>query len=207
MPIANKRAVKWFIRETNMKLSNTILALVAAVAAATFTPQAQATQITGLLNLHGTATFNSTHLGSATAVVSFSNVTSAGGNTGSFSSILDGTPIAMTMSTYTFNSSTATSMLLSVGGFTFDLQSSSVHFQDSTGLIVTGTGTIFGSGFTPTAGAWSFSVTNPSGRPHSTFAFQAGVEAMPTPDSGMTVALLGAGLIGLAVFRARYAKS
>ena len=30
---------------------------------------------------------------------------------------------------------------------------------------------------------------------------------MPTPDSGMTVALLGAGLIGLAAFRAKFAKS
>jgi hypothetical protein len=191
-----------------MKLSKTILAVAAAVAAAAFTPnQAQATQITGLLNLHGTATFNSTHLVSATAVVSFSGVTAAGGSTGSFASILDGTPIAMTLSTYTFNPSTATSMLLSVGGFTFDLQSSSVHFQDNFSLVVLGTGTISGNGFTPTAGAWSFSVTNPLGKPHSTFAFQAGVEAVPTPDSGMTVALLGAGLIGLAAFRAKFAKS
>jgi hypothetical protein len=191
-----------------MKLSKTILALVAAVAAAGLAPhQAQATQITGLLNLHGTATFNSTHLGSASAVVSFSGVTAAGGNTGNFASILDGTPIAMTLSTYTFNPSTATSMLLSVGGFTFDLQSSSVHFQDNTGLIVTGTGTIFGTGFSPTPGAWSFAVTNPGSKPHATFAFQAGVEAVPTPDSGMTVALLGAGLIGLAAFRAKFAKS
>ena len=191
-----------------MKLSKTVLAIVAAIAAVGFAPhQAQATQITGLLNLHGTATLDSTHLGSATAVVSFSNVTAAGGNTGNFASITDGTPIAMTMSTYFFNSTTPTSMLLSVGGFTFDLQSSSVHFQDNMGLIVSGTGTIFGNGFNPTPGAWSFSVTNPAGRPHTTFAFQAGVEAIPTPDSGMTVALLGAGLIGLAAFRARFAKS
>ena len=191
-----------------MKLSKTILMIVAAVAAVAFTPhQAQATQITGLLNLHGTATFDSTHLGSATSVVSFSNVTAAGGNTGNFMSILDGTPIAMTLSTYTFSPSTPTSMLLSVGGFTFDLQSSSVHSQDNFSLVVLGSGTISGNGFAPTAGAWSFSVTNPAGRPHATFAFQAGVEAMPTPDSGMTVALLGAGLIGLAVFRAKYARS
>jgi hypothetical protein len=194
-------------REYKMKLSKTVLALVVAIAAAGFSShQAQATQITGLLNLHGTATFDSTHLDLAHAVVSFSGVTAAGGNTGSFASILDGTPIAMTLSTYTFNPSTATSMLLSVGGFTFDLQSSSVHSQDNISLVVTGTGTIFGTGFTPTPGAWSFSVTNPAGRPHATFAFQAGVEAVPTPDSGMTVALLGAGLIGLAAFRAKFAK-
>jgi VPDSG-CTERM motif len=191
-----------------MKLSNTILALVAAIAAAAFTPhQAQAMQITGLLNLHGTATLDNTHLGSAAAVVQFSGVTSAGGNTGSFAGILDGTSVAMTSSKYFFNSSTSTSMFLSVGGFTFDLNTSSVHFQDNTGLIVTGTGTIMGNGFSPTPGAWSFSVTNPAGRPHATFAFQAGVEALPAPDSGMTVALLGLGLIGLAAFRAKYAKS
>ena len=118
MRIANICAVQMIYQGNNMKLSKTILTIVAAVAAVSFTPhQAQATQITGLLNLHGAATFNSTHLGSASAVVSFSGVTSAGGNTGGFASILDGTPIAMTLSTYTFNPSTATSMLLSVGGF------------------------------------------------------------------------------------------
>ena len=190
-----------------MKLSKTILAIVAAVAAAGFAcQQAQATQITGMLNIAGTATFNSTHLGKATSVTSFDNVTVGGGNTDAFSGILQGTSVAMA-SSYIFTPSMGTPMLWSVGGFTFDLQSSSVSFQNNSFLAITGSGTIFGPGFDPTPGLWAFTTQNAGGHPHATFTFSANTEAVPTPDGGMTVALLGAGLVGIAMFRAKFAKS
>jgi hypothetical protein len=189
-----------------MKLSKTLLALVAAVAATGFTPQeAKASQITGMLNISGTATFNSNHLGSATAVTTFTNVTVGGGNTGSFVGIAPGTSVTLA-SPYIFIPSTGTPALLSVGGFTFDLQSSTVVSQNNKFLLISGTGTIF-NGSDSTPGVWSFSTQNASGGKGSTFTFSANVAAVPTPDSGMTVALLGAGLLGIAAFRARFAKS
>jgi VPDSG-CTERM motif len=191
-----------------MKLSKTVLAIVAAVAAMGFAcQQAQATQITGMLNIAGTATFNTNSLGSATSVTAFNNVTVGGENTGAFTGIAAGTSVAMT-SPYIFNPSTGTPMLWSVGGFVFDLQSSQVDFQSNTFLAISGAGTIFGPGFDPTPGVWAFTSQNAGGHPHTTFTFSANVAAVPqVPDSGMTVALLGAGLVGLAAFRARFAKS
>jgi hypothetical protein len=208
MAIANYASVKiGLLGKQNMKLSKTLLALVAAVAAAGFTSQqAHATQISGMLNLHGTATFNTTSLGTAHSVTSFSNVTVDFGNTGAFAGISVGTPVMMT-SPYIFSPSSTTPVLWSVGGFTFDLQTSTVATQSNNFLNISGTGTIFGGGYDATPGVWSFTSTNSNGHPHTSFNFVANVTAVPTPDSGMTVALLGAGLIGIAAFRARFARS
>jgi hypothetical protein len=192
-----------------MKVSKTILALVAAIAAAGFTPhKAQATQITGQLNLHGQAKFTPNTLGGATSVTSFKNVTVDFGSTGAFSGISVGTSVAMS-SSYIFSPSSGTPTLWSVGGFTFDLQTSSVVMQNNNFLSISGTGTIFGPSFDPTPGVWTFQSTSSNGHPgpDGYFNFTASTSAVPTPDSGMTVALLGAGLIGLAAFRAKFAKS
>jgi hypothetical protein len=201
------RSLDGLLGKTNMKLFKTILAIVATAAVAGFASQeAQATQISGMLNIQGTATFNTTSLGSATSVVSFHNVSVGGQNSGAFTSIAEGTPVAMTMS-YIFSPSTSTPMLWSVGGFTFNLQTSHVEFQNNQFLAISGTGMILGNGYDPTPGVWAFTSQNAGGHPHATFTFSANVTATPTPDSGMTVALLGAGLIGLAAFRAKFARS
>lgn len=192
-----------------MKISKTILAIVAVVASAGFAcNQAQATKITGQLNLHGQAKFSPNSLGSATSVTSFKNVTVDFGSTDSFSSLAVGTSVAMA-SPYIFSPTTGTSTLWSVGGFTFDLQASTVVMRNSNFLSISGTGMIYGPGFDPTAGLWTFQSTSSNGRPgpDGYFNFTASTSAVPTPDSGMTMTLLGAGLIGLAAFRARFAKS
>ncbi len=180
--------------------------LLAIAAVCTFGfASAEAVPITGLLNISGTATFDKA-LRHATEVTSFDNVTAGGGNTGSFATISAGTPVMMA-SPYIFNPSTSTAALWSVGGFTFDLQTSTVTLQNSHFLTITGTGTIFGPpGFDPTPGVWAFSSQNASGRPHTTFTFSANTEAVGVPDGGMTMTLLGAGLLGLAVFRAKIVK-
>jgi hypothetical protein len=92
-----------------------------------------------------------------------------------------------------------------VNGFTFNLLSSTVVSRSATFLSVSGTGIITGPpGFDPTSGMWAFTSQNASGRPHDTFSFSANTEAVP--DGGMTLALLGAGLMGLAAFRAKFRK-
>jgi hypothetical protein len=188
-----------------MKLSKTILALAIACTLGFAGEQAKAVQINGLLNIGGTATFD-TSLATASAVVSFTNVIVGGGNTGDFLLVAPGTAVAMA-SPYVLNSGSAQPLLWSVGGFTFSLNTSTVDFQNSVGLLASGTGIIMGPGFDPTPGEWAFTTQAPGGMNHNTFTFSAGTVAVPAvPEGGMTVALLGAGLIGLVIFRAKFAK-
>jgi len=170
-----------------MKLIKTLMAgLTAMVVAAGFALSAHATPITGILNIAGTANFNTSSLlttGSAT----FTDVIVLGGNSGTFAGFAVGTPVVM--ASYTFDPSTITNGLWSVNGFTFNLLTSTVTDPP---------------GFDPTPGMWAFTSQNAGGRPHDTFSFSANTEAIP--DGGMTLALLGAGLMGLAVFRAKFGK-
>jgi hypothetical protein len=186
-----------------MKLSKTLLAIVAAVASLGLLSSAQAIPITGMLNIAGTADFDTNSLATAHSAT-FTNAHVEGGNTGSFAGLLFPTPVVM--ASYTFDPSTVTNGLWSVGGFTFNLTSSVVQLpRSTTSLTVLGTGIITGpAGFDATAGTWAFTSQNSSGQPHATFSFSANSAAVP--DGGMTLALLGAGLMGLAAFRAKFAK-
>ena len=187
-----------------MKLSKTLLAIVAAVASVGLLSSAQATPITGMLNIAGTANFNTSSLTTASSAT-FSDVLVLGGNTGDFASFAVGTPVVM--ASYTFDPSTITNGLWSVNGFTFNLLTSTVVSRSSEFLSVSGTGIITGpAGFDATPGVWAFSTQNAGGHPHDTFSFSANTVGGAVPDGGMTLALLGAGLMGLAAFRAKFGK-
>ena len=187
-----------------MKLSKTLLAMVAAVAGVGLLSSAQATPITGMLNIGGTATFNTSSLATATSAT-FADVLVLGGNTGTFAGFAVGTPVVM--ASYTFDPSTITNGLWSVNGFTFNLLTSTVVSRSATFLSVSGTGIITGPpGFDATPGVWAFTSQNAGGHPHNTFSFSANTEGGAVPDSGMTLALLGGGLMGLAAFRAKFGK-
>jgi len=187
-----------------MKLYKTLLAIAATAASVGLLSSAQATPITGMLNIGGTATFDTTSLATAHSAT-FSDAIVLGGNTGDFAGFAIGTPVVM--ASYTFDPSTITNGLWSVNGFTFNLLSSTVVTRSATFLSVSGTGIITGpAGFDATPGVWAFTSQNASGRPHSTFSFSANTEGAAVPDGGMTLGLLGAGLMGLAAFRAKFAK-
>ncbi len=186
-----------------MKLHKTLLAIIAAVASVGLLSSAQATPITGMLNIGGTATFDTTSLATAHSAT-FSDALVLGGNTGDFASFAVGTPVVM--ASYTFDPSTITNGLWSVNGFTFNLLSSTVEQRTATFLSVSGTGIITGpAGFDATPGMWAFTSQNAGGHPHSTFSFSANTVAA-APDGGMTIVLLGTGLMGLAAFRAKFGK-
>src|SRR6266480_1527229 len=186
-----------------MKLHKTLLKIIAAVVGVGLS-SAQATPITGMLNIGGTATFDTTSLATAHSAT-FSDALVLGGNTGDFASFAVGTPVVM--ASYTFDPSTITNGLWSVNGFTFNLLSSTVEQRTATFLSVSGTGIITGpAGFDATPGVWAFTSQNAGGHPHDTFSFSANTEGGAVPDSGMTLALLGTGLMGLAAFRAKFAK-
>jgi len=105
-------------------------------------------------------------------------------------------------SPYIFNPSTPSPALWSVAGFTFDLTATTFLQQSSHGILIEGSGIIMGNNFDPTPGFWSFSQQSGKG---TTLTFSATTSAVP--DGGMTMALLGAGLMGLAAFRAKFAKA
>ena len=95
------------------------------VIAGGFALSAQATPITGMLNIAGTAKFNTTSLATASSAT-FSDAIVLGGNSGDFAGFAVGTPVVM--ASYTFDPSTITNGLWSVNGFTFNLTSSTVVF-------------------------------------------------------------------------------
>lgn len=172
----------------------TILAVLAAglASSALFTQEAQAAKIVGAIGLDGAARFD-TRIFNATQVVEwrgtdigFANV---GYTTGDFSGIPLFTEAAMS-APWTFNPSTATPGLWSVGGFTFNLLSSTIRLQMPGFLLIEGTGIVSGNGFDPTPAFFEFSAVNVGGEFSSFSAFTIAL----APDGGSTVALLGMGL-------------
>jgi VPDSG-CTERM motif len=187
-------------------LSKTVLVILATglLSCALFSQQSQATSISGNVQFAGEVQFDTNSLASATRVVTwfdvfhnagFSSVTSA---TDDFAFITPGTSAAMAQP-WIFNPSTATPGLWSVGGFTFNLLSSTIVTQNAGALVITGTGTVSGNGFDPTAMDWSFTTQSSGGRTGTTFSFSA--NGVAVPDGGSAVALLGLALVGIEVLR------
>jgi VPDSG-CTERM motif len=185
-----------------MKLSKTILAALATgvLTCGLFSQPAQATAINGNIQFAGEVKFNTTSLATAHSVVTwydvfhnagFSSVTSG---TADFAGIASGTQATMGQP-WAFNPSTPTASLWSVGGFTFDLLSSTIVTQNASTLVIEGTGIVSGNGFDPTAMDWMFTTQSSGGRPRTTFSFSANGAAVP--DGGSAVALLGLALTGL----------
>jgi hypothetical protein len=184
--------------------TKTILAVlgIAFISCALFSQQAQAVSITGNINFAGSVQFD-TNFANATRVVTwfdilgnpgFSSV--ALGGTGDFAGIAPGTQAAMAQP-WIFDPSTFTDNLWSVGGFTFDLLSSTVVTHNAQFLIISGTGIVSGNGFDDTNMEWSFTTQNMGG---SIFSFSATGSA-GVPDGGSAVGLLGIALIGIEAVR------
>ena len=189
-------------------MKKTILAVLAigALSCALFSQQAQATPISGTIRFVGGVHLDNNHLGLATTVVTWfdlglnpgrSNVLTGDGD---FSGIAPGTQADM-FNGWVFNPSTPTPGLWSVGGFTFDLASATIISQSNFFLNVLGEGTISGNGFDATPGTFSFTIDNANGRPRVLFGFAAEGSAVPTPDGGATVMLLGAAIGALGIAR------
>jgi hypothetical protein len=187
-------------------LSKTLLAVLATglLSCALFSQQAEATAINGNIQFAGTAQFNTNSLATASQVVAWINPHVEAGNTGDFSGIAVNTPVTMA-TPWIFNPSTPTPGLWSVGGFTFDLLSSTIVTQNAGLLAITGTGIVRGNGFDPTAMDWSFTTQSSGGRTRAVFSFSANGAAVP--DGGSAVALLGIALTGIEVLRRKLRTS
>ena len=160
---------------------------------------ASAALINGAITFAGGVTLNSPSAGTATGVTGWDDpvVESRSGDFAGFTS--EGDAVSL-VSPWSFNSG-AVANFWSVGGFSFDLLSSSIVFQNSTFVVVSGTGTLKGNGFEDTVGTWSFSTQNPAA--NGVFSFSA--SGASVPDGGTTAALLGAALVGLSLLARRRA--
>lgn len=161
----------------------------------------QAAPIDGAITFAGGAQFDTMTLATATRVDLFVNVTvvSVDGDYASFISPNDSVSMA---TPWIFSPSTPTPGFWSVGGFTFDLDTSSIVLQTSRFLLIEGTGSIMGNGFDPTPGTFAFSTQAPGGQ--GIFSFSASSESVP--DRGATVALLGIGLVVVEVVRRKFGR-
>ena len=174
-----------------MKFFPKLLLLALAFASPVVLPEAQARPIIGDIDFSGVVTFDTISLATAKQVTNW-NTSFVTRDTGDFSGIGLGTHSVM--SAWTFNPSTATPALWSVGGFTFNLTSSAIVGQSAVFLNISGIGTISGNGFDPTPGLWSFTSSNSNGTNNATFSFQANTVAVPESS---TVALLASGALAL----------
>jgi|ERR1700722_6569674 len=179
--------------------NNWIKVAMAVTAIGCFTGVVQAIPITGNIGFSGTADLNSTSVNSATAVVAngWAN-TLVGSDSGSFGFIPTLTPVVMTSSQWNFTSS-ALPGFWSVGGFTFNLISSSIFSQGGGFLNVLLSGTVSGNLYDTTPFSGSFQVSDPSANGVVTFTERLSFNSVP--DGGTTVMLLGGALMGLGLLK------
>jgi len=184
-------------------LSKTIVAILTTglFSCGLFCQQAQAAPIQGDIDLGGVVTYDTTSLATATRVNVW-NSSIVLQRTGDFATFVAVGATPTMAAPWIFNSGTpatpmpgpATPMLWQVGGFTFNLSSSTVVSQSATFLDVSGVGTISGNSFDPTPGTWSFNSTQADGSSNPTFSFQANSAAVPEASP---LALFGMGVLGL----------
>jgi hypothetical protein len=184
------------MKNTFLKLS-----LVAVVIALAQSLQANP-MITGTIGFTGRVTLNASSASTATQVSTWINP-AVNGTSGSFTSVANGTGATITQP-WLFNSG-AIGGFWSVGGFTFDLGSSSITSQGGTAgtsgyVNVSGIGLVSGNGYQATTMIWNFSTQDPiiATGPDS-FTFSA--SNIATPDGGSTMMLLGLALTGAGMVR------
>ncbi|MBL9192223.1 MAG: hypothetical protein JNJ82_07680 [Opitutaceae bacterium] len=191
-------------------MNKSLLPLVGTLTAALMaTSMSFALPITGSLDFSGGAKFDGTTLDDATKVLSWTsvNVTPLGVTVGSAldTTINPGDSVSMT-NAWTFGAGTAN--LWTVGGFTFDLGTSTVIFQDVDFLSIKGTGVLTGNGYDSTPGSWFFT-SQGRGIGEGNFSFSATTraDAASVPDAGASGLLFGSALAGLAWAKRRQKRS
>src|SRR5262245_12310691 len=90
-------------------------------------------------------------------------------------------------------------------GFMFNLATITNITRAANGIVLEGTGTLFGpAGFDPTPAAWSFSADETN----TVFRYSSTTSSLATavPDGGATVTLFGLAFAGLAALRRRWTR-
>ncbi len=204
-----------------MKMTHKIVSVlaVAAMGCALLSQKAQANPIpiSGTIQIGGIALLDNPVLNSANNVLSVLTSAVAGG-TGDYTGTA-GAPVTWGVP-FGWNPpllpppGTPPSMLWQftsgVTTYEFDLSSIAKVGNNPLFLDITGTGVADISGYLPTPGTWSFTITSSTGTsstsPLALFQFSSSDNAIGIPDGGMTIALLGLALTGIGALRMKQAK-
>lgn len=184
------------------KLPKSFIVILAAglFSGGAFSQRAAATLITGNIGFSAQVQYDTGNLNTADTVTKWGNskVQSADG---SFNGLAQNTSTAFS-GPWNFDPSKPMTALWSVGGFTFDLVTSTIVDQGGGVLTLSGTGIIRSTdpAFESTAVTWSFS-QNPSNK-NGRFDFSTGDNAVP--EGGSALALLGIGLVAIETLRRRF---
>jgi hypothetical protein len=157
----------------------------------------QAIPVTGTIGFTGQASFDTSSVGTATAVESWFN-TVVNGTSGSFSTVALNTPVTIA-APWSFHTTTPITAFWTADGFTFELLASSIVTQGTGFVFVTGTGIVTGNGYNQTALDWNFSSQGNAVTTTPSWTFSA--SSLSVPDGGTTVLLLGAALSGIAMIK------
>ena len=165
-----------------------------------------AVPITGSIGTTGSLTFNTSSPATATEETSWISPQVVK-DSGAFTAIASGTPITMSSAIWNFNTSTPINAFWTVGGFTFQLLSSFIAAQGTSGglayLTVDGTGLVSGNGYTPTVMSFNMTSQDPvagvTGGVNSWSFSASGASTLSSvADGGSTIMLMGLALTGVA---------
>ena len=183
---------------------------MALVALFALTSAAPAAFITGAVNFASAAGGGvifqdadqnlTTNLAAATGVLSWT-LAQVDEGSGSFDSVADGAAVIFAQP-WVFNPSTPEAPLWTIVGpdnFTFNLETSTITFQNEFFLAIEGTGMLTGANLDPTPGSWTFTTQGVASR--STFSWSSSTVSKAVPDGGATLALLSGSLLGLCGLR------
>ena len=158
-----------------------VLLVIGLIQSGVLCRQAHAEFIDGMIELEGSPKFDAKSLADASKVKTWDNV-SVVDRSGDFMDFVSSGESAAVDMPWRFKASKKHPASLSVGGFTFDLTSSSVNSQNSKLLSVDGSGSISGNGFDVTPGSWSFTSNKVNGSTSTNFVFQAAASPVPEPS-------------------------
>ena len=183
----------------NLILSSLLLCGVTAITAS-------AVGITGEISLDGSYTVNVANFnaGFATKFTSFSGVAVSAAPTGAYAGTAGS---AVTHSGFKFDPFVGPIIPLwtfTSGGLTysFDLVSMGIDFRNKKSIVMSGSGLAHITGFDDTVGNWLLSA-NTAGTTFSFSSTNASEEAVP--EAGATLPLLGLAVMGLGLFRKKFA--
>ena len=167
--------------------------LLIAIGLVTFAGSASAVGITGSIGFNGEYTIDTTDLATATMITRV-DASVDGAVTGSFADEGIAHGDVPSYSNFTFDPTGPVNDIWSIAGFTFDLETMVNSFQDSTFLLLKGTGVISHADYDDTIGEWAFSAQTSD----ASFTWSSSSSAAPEPAITL---LLATGLIGFGVTR------